>query len=110
VYFIFKSTEQGPSFCCTVPKHPTRDPCHRIRAPQRSRFARYYFYIRDEALGSIATRVASFFPFQTTYYLNGHSFICCNWLAWSVPPPKLLWSMLVRDRRPFEYVVLVWEA
>jgi hypothetical protein len=23
----------------------------------------------------IAMRVASFFPFQTTYYLNGHSFI-----------------------------------
>ena len=23
----------------------------------------------------MAVRVASFFPFQTTYYLNGHSFI-----------------------------------
>ena len=75
IYFIFKSMEQGPTFRCTVPKYPTRDPNYRILAPQRSRFTHYYFYIRDETLGPIAMRVASFFPFQTTYYLNGHSFI-----------------------------------
>ena len=34
-----------------------------------------YFYIRDETLGPMVMRVASFLPFQTTYYLNGHSFI-----------------------------------
>src|SRR6201981_4229397 len=67
--------EQGPTFRISVPKYPTRDPNHRILAPQRSRFTHYYFYIRDETLGPIAMRVASFFPFQTTYYLNGHSFI-----------------------------------
>jgi hypothetical protein len=55
--------------------YPTRDPNDRILAPQRSRFTHFYFYIRDETLGPIAMRVASFFPFQTTYYLNGHSFI-----------------------------------
>ena len=33
VYFIFKSMEQGPTFRCTVPKYPTRDPNHRILAP-----------------------------------------------------------------------------
>lgn len=54
VYFIFKSMEQGPSFRCSTPKYPTKDPNHRILAPQRSRFAHYYFYIRDEALGPIA--------------------------------------------------------
>ena len=75
VYFIFKSLEQGPTFRCAVPKYPTQDPNHRILAAQRSRFTHYYFYIRDEALGSLAMRVASFFPFQTTYYLNGHGFI-----------------------------------
>ena len=42
---------------------------------QRSRFTHYYFYIRDEVLGPIIIRVASFFPFQTTYWLNGHSFM-----------------------------------
>lgn len=75
VYFIFKSMEQGPTFRSTVPKFPTQDPNHRILAPQRSRFTHYYFYIRDEVLGPMVLRVGSFFPFQTTYYLNGHSFI-----------------------------------
>jgi len=75
VYFIFKSMEQGPTFRITVPKYPTADPNYRILAHQRSRFTHYYFYIRDEVLGPMVMRVASFFPFQTTYYLNGHSFI-----------------------------------
>jgi hypothetical protein len=75
VYFVFKSMEQGPSFRVSVPKYPTKDPHYRILARQRSRFTHYYFYIRDEVLGPMVIRVASFFPFQTTYYLNGHSFI-----------------------------------
>jgi len=75
VYFIFKSMEQGPTFRISLPKYPTRDPNYRILAHQRSRFTHYYFYIRDEVLGPIVLRVASFFPFQATYYLNGHSFI-----------------------------------
>jgi hypothetical protein len=75
VYFIFKSMEQGPTFRISLPKYPTQDPNYRILAHQRSRFTHYYFYIRDEVLGPIVLRVASFFPFQATYYLNGHSFI-----------------------------------
>ena len=75
VYFILKSMEQGNTFRSTVPKFPTTDPNYRILGRQRSRFTHYYFYIRDERLGPMVMRVASFFPFQTTYYLNGHSFI-----------------------------------
>jgi len=75
VYFIFKSMEQGPTFRISTPKYPTRDPNYRILAAQRGRFTHSYFYIRDEVLGPFAMRVASFFPFQATYYLNGHSFI-----------------------------------
>ena len=75
VYFIFKSMEQGPSFRITVPKFPTKDPNYRILARQKGRFTHNYFYIRDEVLGPFVMRVATFFPFQTTYYLNGHSFI-----------------------------------
>ena len=75
VYFIFKSMEQGPTFRISVPKYPTKDPHYRILARQRSRFTHYYFYIRDETLGPMVMRVAFFLPFQTTYYLNGHSFI-----------------------------------
>src|SRR4051812_32652703 len=75
VYFIFKSMEQGRTFRISMPKFPTKDPHHRILAHQRSRFTHYYFYIRDEVLGPIIVRVASFFPFHATYWLNGHSFI-----------------------------------
>src|SRR5687767_13594442 len=75
VYLIFKSMEQGRTFRITVPKFPTQDPNYRILAHQRSRFTHYYFYIRDEVLGPIIVRVASFFPFHTTYWLNSHSFM-----------------------------------
>ena len=75
VYFIFKSMEQGRTFRISLPKFPTKDPNHRILAHQRSRFTHYYFYIRDAVLGPIIVRVASFFPFHATYWLNGHSFI-----------------------------------
>jgi hypothetical protein len=75
VYFIFKSLEQGQTFRICVPRYPTQDPNYRILAHQRSRFTHYYFYIRDETLGPIVMRVASFFPFHATYWLNGHSFI-----------------------------------
>src|SRR5215467_5828663 len=75
VYFIFKSMEQGRTFRITIPKYPTQDPNHRILAHQRSRFTHYYFYIRDEVLGPIIVRMATFFPFHATYWLNGHSFI-----------------------------------
>lgn len=75
VYFIFKSMEQGRTFRISVPKYPTQDPNHRILAHQRSRFTHYYFYIRDETLGPIVMRLASFFPFHAGYWLNGHSFI-----------------------------------
>ena len=73
--FIFKSMEQGRTFRISLPRFPTQDPNHRILAHQRSRFTHYYFYIRDEVLGPIIVRVASFFPFHATYWLNGHSFI-----------------------------------
>ena len=67
--------EQGRTFRISVPKYPTQDPDHRILAHQRSRFTHYYFYIRDEVLGPIIIRVASFFPFHATYWLNGQSFM-----------------------------------
>jgi len=75
VYFILKSMEQGSTFRSSAPKYPTADPHYRILARQRSRFTHYYFYLRDPVLGPMVRRVASFFPFQTTYGLNGHSFI-----------------------------------
>ena len=75
VYFIFKSMEQGRTFRISVPKFPTEDPNYRILAHQRSRFTHYYFYIRDQVRGPMVVRMASFFPFHATYWLNGHSFM-----------------------------------
>jgi len=75
VYFIFKSMEQGRTFRISMPKYPPNDPNYRILAHQTSRFTHYYFYVRDEVLGPIVMRVASFFPFHATYWLNGHSFM-----------------------------------
>ena len=75
VYFIFRSMEQGRTFRISMPKFPTQDPNYRILAHPRSRFTHYYFYIRDQVLGPIIVRVASFFPFHATYWLNGHSFM-----------------------------------
>lgn len=75
VYFILKSMEVGTSFRSAAPKYPTDDPDYRILRRQRCRFTHYYFYIRDETLGPLVMGVASFLPFHTTYYLNGHHFI-----------------------------------
>ena len=75
VYFVFKSMEQGRTFRISVPKFPTEDPNYRILRNQTSRFTHYYFYVRDEVLGPIIVRMASFFPFHATYWLNGHSFM-----------------------------------
>ena len=41
----------------------TFDPNYRIIARQRCRYTHYYFYIRDEVLGSLAMCVGSFLPF-----------------------------------------------
>jgi hypothetical protein len=60
--------ELGRTFRTTVPKYPTH------LAHQTSRFTHFYFYVLDRVLGPIVIRVASFFPFHATYWLNGHSF------------------------------------
>lgn len=85
VYFILKSMEVGPSFRSTVPRYPVADPNYRIIARQRCRYTHYYFYIRDEVLGSLAMCVGSFLPFQITYYLNGHHYIERQLLHHKIP-------------------------
>lgn len=75
VYFIYKSMEQGSTFRCHIPKFPTKDPNYTLLRKTRSRFTHYYFYLRDPHLGPMILRVASFLPFQTTYWINGHHFL-----------------------------------
>jgi len=75
VYFIIKSMEIGPSFRSSSPRFPTADPNYRFLKRQWCRYTHYYFYIREERLGPMLLCMGSFLPFQSTYYLNGHSFI-----------------------------------
>ena len=58
-----------------MPKYPAQAPNYRILAHQTSRFTHYCFHILDEVLRPIIVRMASFFPFHATYWLNGHSFM-----------------------------------
>ena len=75
VYFIFKTMEPGPTFRSLQPKFATEDPDYRIIKRNWSRYTHYYFYIRDPVLGPMILCVGSFLPFQTRYWINGHSFI-----------------------------------
>jgi len=75
VYYIMKSMEQGNTFRSIKPRFRTKNPDYRIIKNTRSRYTYYYFYIRDEVVGSMLIRVASYLPFQTTCYLNGHNII-----------------------------------
>jgi len=88
VYFILKSMEQGSTFRSAEPKYPTKDRNYRLIKRTRSRFTHYYFFIRDEILGPMSIRVASYLPFQTTCYLNGHSFIEQELLRSGIPYRK----------------------
>src|ERR1035441_3887962 len=67
--------EQGEPSASACPNFLRKIPTHRILAHQRTRFTHYYFDIREAVPGPIIVRVASFFPFHATYWLNGHSFI-----------------------------------
>jgi hypothetical protein len=75
VYFIFKVMEKGPTFRSCLPRYPTDDPNYRIIKRKWSPYTHYYFYIRDQVLGPMIVCVGSFLPFQTRYWINGHSFI-----------------------------------
>ena len=75
VYFILKSMEPSPTFRSLLPRFPTQDPDYRLLKRKWSRYTHYYFYIRDEVLGPMIVCVGSFLPFQTRYWINGHSFI-----------------------------------
>ena len=56
-----RAWSRGQAFASASPNMPTKDPNYRILARQRSRFTHYYFYLRDETLGPMMMRVASFF-------------------------------------------------
>jgi hypothetical protein len=75
VVCILKSMEQNRTFCSYLPQYPTKDPDYRIIKSSRSRFLHYYFYLLDPVMGPMSLRVASYIPFNMTFYLNGHSYL-----------------------------------
>ena len=74
---VLTSLEQGRTFVSYTPhrKPPSGDADYRLIKACRKRFLHYYWYILDPVMGPMSIRVASYFPFNVTCYLNGHSFV-----------------------------------
>lgn len=74
---VLTSMEQGRTFVSYTPRFapPSGDPNYRLIKACRKQFLHYYFYVLDPIMGPMSLRVATYFPFNVTCYLNGHSFI-----------------------------------
>ena len=74
---VLSSMEQGRTFVSYVPrwKVPSGDANNRFIKACRKQFLHYYWYVLDPVMGRMSVRVASYFPFNVTCYLNGHSFV-----------------------------------
>jgi hypothetical protein len=74
---VLTSLEQGRTFVSYTPhrKPPSGDANYRFIKACRKRFLHLYWYVLDPVLGPMSVRVASYFPFNVTCYLNGHSFV-----------------------------------
>jgi len=74
---VLTSMEQGRTFVSYVPtrKPPSGDTKYRCIRACRKQFLHYYWYVLDPVMGPMSVRVASYFPFNVTCYLNGHSFV-----------------------------------
>jgi hypothetical protein len=74
---VLSSLEQGRTFVSYVPrwKVPSGDANYRFIKTCRKQFLHYYWYVLDPVMGPMSVRVASYFPFNVTCYLNGHSFV-----------------------------------
>jgi hypothetical protein len=74
---VLTSLEQSRTFVSYVPrwKVPSGDANYRFVKACRKQFLHFYWYILDPVMGPMSVRVASYFPFNVTCYLNGHSFV-----------------------------------
>ena len=74
---VLTSMEQGRTFVSYTPhrKPPSGDANYRLIKACRKQFLHYYWYVMDPVMGPMSVRVASYFPFNVTCYLNGHSFV-----------------------------------
>ncbi len=75
---VLTSMEQGRTFVSYVPrwKVPSGDANYRFIKACRKQFLHYYWSaVLDPVMGPMSVRVATYFPFNVTCYLNGHSFV-----------------------------------
>ncbi len=74
---VLTSLEQGRTFVSYTPRWTpaSGDGNYRLIKACRKRFLHYYWYVLDPIMGPMSIRVASYFPFNVTCYLNGHSFV-----------------------------------
>src|SRR5438105_8424600 len=73
---VLTSMEQGRTFVSYTPfrKVPSGAANYRFIKACRKQFLHYYWYVLDPVMGPMSVRVATYFPFNVTCYLNGHSF------------------------------------
>jgi hypothetical protein len=74
---VLTSLEQGRTFVSYMPRRTpaSGDGDYRLIKACRKRFLHYYWYVLDPIMGPMSIRVATYFPFNVTCYLNGHSFV-----------------------------------
>jgi hypothetical protein len=74
---VLTSMEQGRTFVSYTPtrKPPSGNANYRLIKACRKQFLHYYWYVLDPVMGPMSLRVASYFPFNVTFYFNGHSFV-----------------------------------
>jgi hypothetical protein len=77
VVCVLTSMEQGRTFVSYTPRRtpPSGDGNYRLIKACRKQFLHYYWYVLDPIMGPMSIRVATYFPFNVTCYLNGHSFV-----------------------------------
>lgn len=74
---VLTSMEQGRTFVSYTPRFApgSGDPNYRLIKSCHKQFLHYYFYVLDPVMGPMSLRVATYFPFNVTCWLNGHSFM-----------------------------------
>jgi hypothetical protein len=74
---VLTSLEQGRAFVSYTPRWTpaSGDGNYRLIKACGKRFLHYYWYVLDPIMGPMSVRVASYFPFNVTCLLNGHSFV-----------------------------------
>ena len=89
------------TFVSYVPrwKVPSGDANYRFIKACRKQFLHYYWYVLDPVMGPMSVRVASYFPFNVTCYLNGHSFVAQELTRDGVRFRKADNAFLARQRR-----------